>query len=117
MNMPEFLDRFSPRDFTVAKEFLTSSALWVMESPVPPPPAVAFSMTGNPSFSLSLTASSSLAISSCVPGSTGTPAFCASSLAVCLKPKVSMLSGLGPTQAMPAAATSRAKSVFSDRKP
>ena len=47
----------------------------------------------------------------------GTPACVARSLAVCFSPKDSILSGLGPTQTMPAPATALAKSAFSDKKP
>ena len=117
MNIPAFLNRFSPRDWTVEKDAFTSSTVVLVANPMPPPPAVAFSITGKPSLSLSFTASCSFLIKPWEPGTTGTSALTERSLAVCFKPNDSMLSGLGPTHTLPAAATARAKSAFSDRNP
>ncbi len=50
-------------------------------------------------------------------GSVGTPAPTAMRLAASLSPIDSMTSGVGPTQAMPASVTARAKPAFSDRNP
>jgi hypothetical protein len=50
-------------------------------------------------------------------GSTGTPTFLATSLALSFRPIVSIASGGGPTNTRPAATHARAKPAFSDRNP
>ena len=52
-----------------------------------------------------------------LPGSKGTPFCCASSRAVCLRPKARICSGVGPMKAMPSASHCSAKPGFSDRNP
>ncbi len=84
--------------------------------PMPPPPPVAFTMTGKPISAAAATAS--LADdSSPVPGIMGTPTARASDLAVCFSPNASSCPGAGPTNAMPASSTCRANPAFSERKP
>jgi hypothetical protein len=83
---------------------------------MPPPPPVAFTITGKPISRACATASSAVS-SSPVPAIIGTPAARASARAVCLPPNASSCSGVGPTNPMPASSTARAKSAFSDRKP
>lgn len=135
MNIPAFLNRASPLDLTVAKDCRTSASELQVSSPIPPPPAVAFSMTyvicqfgletpyrrnqhtGKPSPLATSTASSSLFTRPCEPGTIGTPALVARSLAVCLSPNASMLSGEGPANTIPAAVAALAKSAFSDKNP
>jgi hypothetical protein len=83
---------------------------------MPPPPPVAFSMTGSPIRSAAAAASSTDRRRP-VPGNSGTPAASARSRAVCLSPKVSICSGVGPIQVSPAASAARAAATFSDRNP
>ena len=52
-----------------------------------------------------------------VAGTTGTPAEAASCRARALSPKMSSVSGDGPTKVTPASAQARARAGFSDRKP
>lgn len=52
-----------------------------------------------------------------VPGSTGTCALMANSLAVCFLENMRMVSAVGPRKATPAASISSTNSAFSDRNP
>ena len=72
--------------------------------PLPPPPAAAFTSTGNPSVLAAR-------------GTTGTPAATAISRAASLRPMLSITVDDGPTSWMPAASTSAAKAARSDRNP
>ncbi len=84
--------------------------------PMPPPPAVLFSITGKPMRAAELRASSALA-SSPLPGSSGTPCTSAISRDVCFKPNERICSGVGPMNATPARSHASANSAFSERKP
>ena len=55
--------------------------------------------------------------SSPLPAIMGTPAARASERAVCLAPNAASCRGVGPTNAIPASSTCRAKSALSDKKP
>ena len=76
----------------------------------------ALRMTGRPISSTKASASAALASES-LPGTTGTPAATAASLAEVLSAKVSRLAAVGPTKAMPASSHARANSGLSLRKP
>ena len=52
-----------------------------------------------------------------VPGSSGSPARCASARAVCLRPKSRICATVGPMNARPARSQASAKSAFSERNP
>jgi len=52
-----------------------------------------------------------------IAGTSGTPAFSISALEPDFEPIASIISAVGPTKTMPAAAQRRANSAFSDRKP
>ena len=77
--------------------------------PLPPPPAAAFTSSGNPTGAGS--------DGSDDEGRTASPAALAAARAASLSPMVSITSGVGPTQARPASVTARAKAAFSDRNP
>ena len=65
--------------------------------PFPPPPAVAFNITGYPTFSEAIFLhSSKLPISPSDPGMVGTPAFFIVSFAAALSPIPSIISGEAP---------------------
>ena len=88
-----------------------------MRIPLPPPPAVAFIMTGNP---ISLAMFSALVRSfkmPSLPGIIGIPASFAAFLAAALSPILRITSPDGPMNEIPAASTASAKSAFSARKP
>ncbi len=86
-----------------------------MRIPRPPPPADALTSTGKPSADAAFARAAAPFTST--PGSTGTPAFCMSALAASFAPMAVIASGGGPMKTRPDAATRRAKSAFSDRKP
>jgi hypothetical protein len=78
-----------------------------MRIPLPPPPAAAFTRTGN-------------SICSCASsprGTTGTPAAIAISRAASLRPICSITFAGGPTRTMPACSSASAKAARSERKP
>ena len=52
-----------------------------------------------------------------VPGTVGTPHASAALLAAVLSPMASIVSGLGPTKAIPSSSQRRANVAFSERKP
>jgi hypothetical protein len=84
--------------------------------PMPPPPAVLFNITGYPMMA-ALSSAKSRSGSRSVPGSRGTIAFCASALAVCLRPNSRIWPGVGPMKVIPAAAQASANPAFSLTKP
>ena len=69
--------------------------------PRPPPPAAALSISGNPASATKACASSALRAGCSMPGTTGTPARRAISLAFSLLPRSRIACGLGPMKAMP----------------
>ena len=79
-----------------------------MRMPRPPPPAEALTRSGS---------CASVASSTWMLSSTGTPAVVISRLASIFEPILSMAVGSGPTQVSSASTTLRAKSAFSERKP
>ena len=80
--------------------------------PLPPPPAAAFTSTGKP------TSSGTVSAPWCGhDGTTGTPASTASVRAASLRPICSITSADGPTSVSPAFSTARANSARSERKP
>ena len=101
---------------TAAKAGANSASLRHSRMPIPPPPAVLFSITGYPMRSAASTASPADASRS-VPGSSGTPFAAAISRAVCFKPKARICSGVGPMNTTPRAAHASAKAAFSLRNP
>ena len=84
--------------------------------PMPPPPVVLFTITGQPIASAARRASSG-APSGGEPGSSGTPAARASSRAASLRPKARICSGEGPQKRIPASSTAAANSGSSLRNP
>ena len=84
--------------------------------PIPPPPAVLFSITGKPISRAAATASPA-SDSSGLPGASGTPARRATSRATCFRPKVRICPGVGPMKRAPPASTRSANSAFSLKKP
>lgn len=88
---------------------------WTGVKPMPPPPDIAFSVTGKPISSAARTAIPSSCTSPWVPGKIGTLAFWERSRATCLTPKASMISGDGLAQPRPASLASLAKWAFSKR--
>ena len=88
--------------------------------PRPPPPADAFTSTGQPRaatafFTPRSTPSAPVGISTV--GRTGTPAPAMVALAASFDPMASITSGGGPTKTSPAATQARAKAASSDRNP
>ena len=61
-------------DFAIRREDDSSDSSLTSRIPLPPPPAVALSITGKPIFFATRRTSASVAIGSTVPGTTGTPA-------------------------------------------
>ena len=72
---------------------------------------------GQPYCSPSSTTRAASSMRSVVPGTIGTPAAAIRRRAPIFEPIASIASGGGPIQTSPAAATARAKSAFSARKP
>ncbi len=95
----------------------SSSALFAIFIPIPPPPADAFTMTGYPISSASSMTDSGSSIPAEIPGMIGTPAFAIIFLAVILLPTVSMDLPDGPMKTTPIFSHSLANSGFSARKP
>ena len=89
----------------IADRELTRSR--TIRMPRPPPPADAFTSTGNP-----LTSSARVHDSSI-----GTPASANSAFASSFEPMAAIALGGGPTHTSPASATAAANSAFSDRNP
>ena len=85
--------------------------------PLPPPPAEAFSSTGQPTASAAARASSTEETGPSEPGVTGTPAAFIKSRAADLEPAFRMASPEGPMKVSPALAQASEKSAFSERKP
>jgi hypothetical protein len=73
-------------------------------------------MTGKPISSAAVTALAA-SVSRPVPGASATPCASASARALCLRPKASMFSGVGPMKTMPASLQACAKAALSDRNP
>ncbi len=69
-----------------AYAFSISLSFQTMRIPFPPPPAVAFNITGYPIFFACFFASLTLSNKPALPGTTGTPALRMVSLAVILSP-------------------------------
>jgi len=104
-------------DFAIRKEDESSDSSLTSRSPLPPPPAVAFSITGKPISFATRTTSSSVAIGSTVPGTTGTPAAWTVFLARVLDPIVRMAYAEGPISLIFSFSHRSANSGFSARKP
>ena len=88
-----------------------------MRMPRPPPPALAFTMTGYPICSATTRASSTVSTRPSLPGMRGTPASSMVALAWALLPILRMISALGPMKVMPQARQTSTKWAFSLRKP
>ncbi len=99
---------------TVAMSSRSSST---MRMPRPPPPQLAFSMTGKPTAWAIARICSSSAGNGGVAGITGTPALAARLRASILLPSLRMVSGRGPTNVIRAAAHASANSGLSDKNP
>ena len=84
--------------------------------PMPPPPALLFSITGKPIRSASRSAAAASRTMP-LPGANGTPADAAKARAVCFSPNSRKCRGCGPMNAIPAAASRSANSARSDRNP
>ena len=85
--------------------------------PLPPPPALAFMITGYPISSTIFIASFSVDISPSYPGTTGMFKDFANSLAFILSPITVITSGFGPINLKPLSIHFSAKEAFSARKP
>ena len=85
--------------------------------PFPPPPALAFIITGYPIFIDTSTASSTVFIKPICPGTILTPAFFANSLEVILSPMDLIASTGGPMNISPAFSKAIGNFGFSDKKP
>jgi hypothetical protein len=85
--------------------------------PLPPPPAAAFIMTGNPIRSASATISLSLASGRSPPGTTGMPAATIVFRACILSPTSAIVRLVGPMKTTPASSQALANPAFSARKP
>ena len=94
-----------PRARAASSASSSSSAERTTRIPRPPPPAAAFTSSGNPRLAGSPSSS------------TGTPASRATRFAASLSPPARSASGDGPTKTRPAASTASAKSAFSERNP
>jgi hypothetical protein len=88
-----------------------------MRMPRPPPPQLAFNITGKPTSRASSSVRASSSGSGGVAGITGTPALAARLRAATLLPSRRMVSGSGPMKMMPAAAQASANSGLSDKNP
>ena len=84
--------------------------------PLPPPPKAAFTRSGKPIRSACFLACFA-STGSGVPGTIGMPLASAARLAAALSPIVSIASGGGPMNVMPASPTALANPARSDRKP
>ena len=93
------------------------SASGATRIPLPPPPAAALMITGNPSFWATLTPSSIDSTGPGEPGTVGTLSFCASLRAAALSPIWPICSAVGPMKVMFDARTVFANSAFSARNP
>ena len=85
--------------------------------PLPPPPAVAFNITGYPIFVAKVFASSVLDSIPSPPGITGTPADFIVFFAVALSPIDIIISGPGPINVNPFSEQIFENSADSDKKP
>jgi len=86
-----------------------------MRMPRPPPPQLALSITGKPTSLAMASTWASSAGNGGVAGITGTPRGHGQLRASTLLPNLRMVSGRGPTKAMPAAAQASANSGLSDK--
>ena len=103
--------------FASLKDFSKDSSSRTTLIPRPPPPAAAFTITGNPIFLASERAISAFISSAFESSIMGTLAFRATTFAATLSPKASIDSGEGPINLMPSSRQRRANVTFSERKP
>ncbi len=85
--------------------------------PRPPPPAVAFTITGKPIRSTTAEASFTSSALTSMPVNMGRPAFCMAARAVSLSPIKRMSADVGPIKTTPHFSHTLANSPFSARKP
>ncbi len=85
--------------------------------PLPPPPAAAFSNTGNPTARAAAAMEVGDWSDGVSPGTTGTPAAIIVARAAVLDPMLLITAAGGPTNVKPACAQASANSARSDRKP
>ncbi len=85
--------------------------------PRPPPPKAALMATGQPNSSPKEITSAGSVTGSVRPGTPETPTASAAWREEILSPMTSIASGGGPMKVTPSAATCRAKSAFSEKKP
>ena len=94
-----------------------SSSFHIRRIPLPPPPAVAFSMTGYPISLATLRPSFSSLSNPSDPGTHGTPAAIIVALALDLSPIPLIISGLAPINLIPWSRHISENFAFSDKKP
>ena len=99
--MPSFLKDAAASVLAVVKAFSISSLERTIRIPFPPPPAVAFKITGYPILFANFKASGMVSNNPSPPGTTGTPALIIVSLAVILSPILFIISGVGPINFIP----------------
>ena len=117
MYNPSFLKDAAASVFALSKFFSISLSSHTRRIPLPPPPAVAFIITGYPiSLAASLACSASLNNPS-TPGTTGTPAAIMVAFAVILSPMEFIISGVGPINLIPWSVQILANLLFSAKKP
>jgi hypothetical protein len=104
-------------DFAIRSEERSSPSSRTSRMPLPPPPAVAFIITGKPISFATRKTSSSDEIASTVPGTTGTPAACTVFRASVLDPIVRIAYAEGPISLIFSFSQRSAKTGFSARKP
>ena len=97
--------------------FSTSSSVQAIRMPLPPPPADALSMTGQPISVATCKACCGESNASVCPGTVLTLAVAASFFDSILSPMTSIARILGPIKRIPACSSACANSAFSDRKP
>ena len=117
MYTPSFLNAAAASCLADEYAFSISSSFQTTRIPLPPPPAVAFKITGYPISLAKVFASSTLSNKPLPPGTTGTPALIMVSLAVILSPILLIISGVGPINLIPWSAQICANLAFSAKNP
>ena len=103
--------------FALSQFFLKSFLLNTALIPLPPPPADAFIITGNPILTAILNAFSTSSTAPPEPGIVGTFACCIVDTAVALSPIFSIISGDGPINLILCSPQIFENLAFSDKKP
>ena len=117
MYIPSFPKAAPASCLAESHAFFKSSGFQTARIPFPPPPAVAFNITGYSIVLANFSASSKEPMIPSEPGMVGTPAAFIVAFAEALSPILSIMSGEAPINLMPCSAQIFENFEFSDKNP